>query len=164
MQAIVAIDNNFGIGLGEKLPWPKIPADFKHFKNFTLNKTIIVGSNTFDTLPSLPQREIKVLTRNIDKLNNWHSWENVEFFNLSRFYSQQDFLKWSKDFIVCGGSMVYSELLHLCDSITITHILGNYQSDVFFPYNLQELNTLFPYKYYITDFPGGHKVIKYSKF
>lgn len=163
MDAIVAFDKNLGIGYKNDLPWNKISADFKHFKNFTLNKTIIVGSTTFDTLPPLKNREIKVLTRNIDKLNNWHSWENVEFFSLARFFGQKEFLEWSKKFVVCGGAKVYEELIHLCDSVTVTHVNSENLSDVYFPYNLEELTNIFPYKYYITEFDGGHKVIKYSK-
>ena len=53
MKAIIAMAKNRVIGKNGKLPWPSIKTDLKHFKEFTTGKTLIVGKNTFDTLPLL---------------------------------------------------------------------------------------------------------------
>lgn len=51
MKAIVAVDNNYGIGNdGELLEW--IPTDLKRFKELTLNKVIIYGRKTLYTFPN----------------------------------------------------------------------------------------------------------------
>ena len=53
MKAILAMAKNRVIGKNGKLPWPSIKNDFKWFQEFTTGKKIIVGKNTFDTLPLL---------------------------------------------------------------------------------------------------------------
>jgi len=56
MKAIIAMAQNRVIGKNNGLPWPSIKEDFKWFKEFTMGKTLIVGKNTFDTLPLLKNR------------------------------------------------------------------------------------------------------------
>ena len=51
MALIVACDNEYGIGKNNKLPWD-VPEDLKHFKAFTANKPLIVGTKTYEGLPS----------------------------------------------------------------------------------------------------------------
>ena len=65
MKAIVAMGRNRVIGLNDKLPWPPIKEDFKWFKEFTINNTIVIGKKTFDTLPPLKDRNIIVITNSI---------------------------------------------------------------------------------------------------
>ena len=60
MKAIVAMAKNRVIGKNSALPWPSIKEDLNHFKEFTTGKTLIVGKNTFDTLPLLKNRECMV--------------------------------------------------------------------------------------------------------
>ena len=66
MKAILAMAKNRVIGKNGGLPW-HVPNDFKWFKEFTMGKKIIVGKNTFDTLPLLKNRECLVLTTTITK-------------------------------------------------------------------------------------------------
>jgi len=63
MKAIIAMAENRVIGKNGGLPWPSIKEDFKHFKEFTMGNTLIVGKNTFDTLPLLKNRECLVLVK-----------------------------------------------------------------------------------------------------
>ena len=63
MKAIIAMSQNRAIGKNGGLPWPSIKEDFKWFKEFTMGNTIIVGKNTFDTLPLLKNRECLVLLK-----------------------------------------------------------------------------------------------------
>jgi dihydrofolate reductase len=64
MIAIVAVDNDWGIGLGGKLPW-HIPGDLAFFKEQTLGHIVVMGRKTFESLPggALPGRVNVVLTR-----------------------------------------------------------------------------------------------------
>ena len=53
---IGAIGKNNELGKDNKLIW-YIPDDLKFFKEVTIGKTIIMGKNTFDSLPKmLPNR------------------------------------------------------------------------------------------------------------
>ena len=69
MKAIIAMAQNRVIGKNGGLPWPNIKEDFKHFKEFTMGKTLIVGKNTFDTLPLLKNRECLVLTKPVEAID-----------------------------------------------------------------------------------------------
>ena len=58
ISIIVAIAENNAIGKDNKLLW-HIPDDLKRFKKITANHTVIMGKNTFFSLPSgaLPNRK-----------------------------------------------------------------------------------------------------------
>ena len=68
ISIITAITNNKIIGNNGSLPW-KIPEELKYFRKTTLNKVIIMGSNTFMSIncKPLPDRQNIVLTKNPDK-------------------------------------------------------------------------------------------------
>ncbi len=69
MEAIAAMSLNRAIGKDGGLPWPTIKEDLRFFKAMTLDKKIIVGRKTFETLPPLRNRETFVLTRYPENLN-----------------------------------------------------------------------------------------------
>lgn len=63
LSHITAVDQNHGIGLKGELPW-NIPKDMEFFKSTTLNKIIIMGRKTFDSLHHpLPKRLSIVISR-----------------------------------------------------------------------------------------------------
>jgi dihydrofolate reductase (EC 1.5.1.3) len=63
---VAAFDNNQLIGANNDLPW-YLPADLKTFKKNTLNKPILMGRKTCESLNKpLPKRVNWVLTRQQD--------------------------------------------------------------------------------------------------
>ena len=50
MKAIVAVDKNWGIGKKNDLLF-SLPEDMKFFREKTLNKVVIMGSNTLKSFP-----------------------------------------------------------------------------------------------------------------
>jgi dihydrofolate reductase len=65
---IAALARNQVIGRANQLPW-HLPADLAHFKRRTLDKTLIMGRRTWESLPGLlPRRRHIVVTRNPDYL------------------------------------------------------------------------------------------------
>lgn len=64
LSLIVACDPNGVIGLENRLPWPRLEGDLKRFKALTTGKVVIMGRNTYDSLPKpLVDRTMVVLTR-----------------------------------------------------------------------------------------------------
>ncbi len=61
MKAILAMAENRVIGKNGGLPWPSIKEDFKWFREFTMGKKLIVGKNTFDTLPLLKKETLSFI-------------------------------------------------------------------------------------------------------
>jgi dihydrofolate reductase len=164
MKAIIAMAKNRVIGKNGGLPWPSIKEDFKWFKEFTTGKKLIVGKNTFDTLPLLKNREILVLTRMVEELdayvqnqyfvnNNGLSGKMIDIRDVIIFE-----LKNNPDIIVAGGAKTYVKLLPYITEFYVTHVNGSYDGDTFMP----PFEDLFTNKEVVKEF-DGHKVIKYSK-
>jgi dihydrofolate reductase len=60
---VVARADNGVIGRDGTLPW-RLPEDLRHFKALTMNKPMVMGRRTFESLPGLlPGRRHIVLTR-----------------------------------------------------------------------------------------------------
>ena len=164
MKAIIAMAKNRVIGKNGGLPWPSIKEDFKWFKEFTTGKKLIVGKNTFDTLPLLKNREILVLTRMVEELDDYV--QNQYFVNNNglsgKMIDIRDViifeLKNNPDIIVAGGAKTYVKLLPYITEFYVTHVNGSYDGDTFMP----PFEDLFTNKEVVKEF-DGHKVIKYSK-
>lgn len=137
MKAIVAVDLNWGIGYKGHL-LQQIPEDLKFFKRMTLGKVVIMGRDTFESLPGkkpLKDRINIVLSKNESFTN-----ENViicrslyELFNMLTKYP-------TEDVFVIGGETIYSQLLPFCTEAYVTKIQNTYDADKYF-INLDELET-----------------------
>ena len=64
MRAILACDTKGGIGKDNDLPWDRLEGDLKRFKELTTGQTVVMGRNTWDSLPvkPLPNRTNFVFT------------------------------------------------------------------------------------------------------
>ena len=157
MKAIIAMAKNRVIGNNGKLPWPSIKEDFKWFKEFTTGKKLIVGKNTFDTLPMLKNREILVLTRRIEELSDI---PNQYLINKNDLTGKiiSDVSDLNPDIIVAGGAKTYVRLLPHITEFYVTHVYGNYEGDTFMP----PFEDLFTHQEVVKEF-DRHKVIVYTR-
>ncbi len=124
---VVAMDAERGIGVDNQLPW-HLPEDLAHFKRVTLERPIIMGRKTFDSIGRpLPKRRNIVVTRNRD----W-SHEGVE---VAGSLEEAIALVGDAPSSIIGGAQIFSEslALALADRMIITHIDGVYRCDTFFP-------------------------------
>ena len=133
INIIVAFCRNKGIGIKNTLPW-NLPNDLKRFKALTNNNTIIMGKNTWYSLPvrPLPNRENIVVSNTMDK--------DKTFSQFIIKNSLKDAIKYSKELgnkniWIIGGSSIYKEALNsnYVNNIYATEIEGHYYCDVFFP-------------------------------
>lgn len=128
MRAIVAVDKNWGIGYQGKL-LEHIPDDMKFFRDTTLNKVVVMGRATFESLPNkkpLKNRINIVLSR---------SYEFEEDVILCR--TKQEVLHVlseydEDDVFVIGGESIYKMFLPYCSEVYVTQIFGEYKADRFF--------------------------------
>lgn len=163
MKAIIAMAKNRVIGKNGGLPWSPIKEDFKHFKEFTVGNTIVVGKNTFDTLPLLKNRECLVLVKE-DKImvtnpNQYLVNNNSMTGQLVTMKDIESYSQFKRDYlIVAGGAKTYIKLLPYITEFYVTHVNGTYDGDTFMP----EFEHLFTNQEVVKQF-DGHKVIKYTK-
>ena len=135
ISAIVAVDNNWGIGFNGDL-LEHIPEDLKYFKELTSGNTVIMGRKTWDSLPKkpLPNRHNLVITKypSIYELTN-----EVWFYTLRQIEVLMLKNK-NVNYFVIGGGQIYEKLLPLCDRVYVTKIFKDHdQVDTYFP-NLDE--------------------------
>lgn len=126
MNFIVAVDSNWGIGNKGELLY-SIPEDMKFFRQTTLNKVVIMGRNTLESLPGakpLPKRTNIVLTANHDyKVEGALVCHSVqEVLDAVKAYAADDV--W-----VMGGKAVYEAFLPYCQKGYITKIQSSKEAD-----------------------------------
>ena len=130
MNIIVAVDNNWAIGLnGDMLV--SIPADQKFFREMTMGGVVVMGRRTLECLPDrrpLTGRKNIVMTRKEDfSIKNAEVVHNVE----ELLETLKDIP--TEDVYVIGGGEIYRELLPYCDMVHVTKIDHEYQADTWFP-------------------------------
>ena len=130
ISAIVAVDENFGIGFNGDL-LEHIPEDLKRFKQLTTNKTIIMGRKTWESLPNkpLPDRLNIVVTskeRSFEEMTVFTSFEEV--------YSRATHIMPEDEWFIIGGGSIYKEFLPICDKVYLTKIMVSHENvDTYFP-------------------------------
>lgn len=132
ISAIVAVDENWGIGFNGEL-LEKIPEDMEHFKELTTDNIVVMGRKTWDSLPSqpLPDRLNIVLSRYYLTPTCEHTL-CMTLESLKYVIDNKD--KFSGDIFIIGGGQIYKELLPFCDRVYITKIFKSYNNvDTYFP-------------------------------
>jgi dihydrofolate reductase len=129
INAIVAVDDHWGIGKDGTMPWPNLSEDLKRFKELTDGSMIVMGKNTWLSLPRrpLPNRENIIVTRTLeDDFAIKVSGDPKAI--ITKLKQATD-----KDIWIIGGAEVYRQFLPYCNSVYITRIDGNYNCDTKFP-------------------------------
>jgi len=122
MKLIVACDPKGGIGYNNKLPWSKIEGDLPRFKKLTQDKTVVMGRNTWDSLPikPLPNRYNVVVTTKLIKLP-----DNV------KKISNLDELTHFNDPWIMGGALLIQTCWERITTIHLTTTFAEYACDTF---------------------------------
>ncbi|MGN1399482.1 MAG: dihydrofolate reductase [Erysipelotrichaceae bacterium] len=122
----VAFDSNRGIGVNDSLPW-HIKEELALFRKNTLNKSIIMGRKTFENLPGqLKNRTIYVVTNDI-------TYQHPDCMVINDFeaFLQQHYQD-QQEYIICGGSSIYSQSYNYCQKGYLSVIKQAYQVDRYF--------------------------------
>lgn len=127
ISIIVALDENNGIGKDNKLLC-HIPADLKRFKRITTGHTVIMGKNTFLSLPdgALKNRKNIVITDN--RNDHFEGCETV--YSISEAMDKCDS---DRENFVIGGASVYRQFLPFTSKLYLTRIHQTFNADAFFP-------------------------------
>ena len=127
VSIIAAIGQNNELGQNNNLFW-HLPNDLKFFKQMTIDKDIIMGSNTFYSLPKLlPNRKHIVLTS-----------KNIDNDQVLVIHSKQALINYlnqvKKEVMVIGGASIYEHLLEYANQLYLTEIDASCSTaDAYFP-------------------------------
>jgi dihydrofolate reductase len=129
---LVALSNNFVIGVNNDLPW-KLKKDLQHFSAYTQNKAIVMGRKTFESIGRpLPNRKNIVIS---SSLKSQESLEVVPNLNQAIELASQ----WNKDnsaeeeIVLIGGGYVFEESKNIVNKLVLTRVDCEIDGDVFYP-------------------------------
>jgi len=134
MELVVAVDREWGIGYkGDLLA--HVRADLTHFKELTLGKTVVYGSNTLATFPhGAPLKNRKNLILHPDPAFSVEGAQTLH--SLDELYAYEKAHP-EETIVVIGGASVYRQLLPACSRAYVTKFERTFRKDVWFE-NLDE--------------------------
>ncbi|MBC2579267.1 dihydrofolate reductase [Clostridium sp. DJ247] len=123
INLIAAVAKNNGIGNNNSLLC-HIKQDLQYFKRVTKEHTVVMGYNTYESLPikPLPDRTNVVVTT-----------KNIEIDGVTVVHSIDEVMSLEGEVFICGGASIYEQMLPYADKLYITHIFQEFDSDTFFP-------------------------------
>ena len=127
---MAAVSRNSCIGKDNGIPW-HIPEDLVRMRELTLGKVLIMGRNTWESIPEyrrpLPKRTNVVITRQ----ENYSVPEGVEVYS-----TIQDAIEAhaGEEIVSFGGTRVFHDMMPMADTLEITHVHKNVDAcTAFFP-------------------------------
>ena len=127
ISIIAAVAKNRAIGYENKLIY-WLPNDLKRFKALTTGHTIIMGRNTFLSLPkgALPNRRNIVLSRSTKDFPGCDVYSSLE--EALKHCTPDEYI------YIIGGASVYRQALKIADRLCLTEINDTPEkADTFFP-------------------------------
>ena len=129
---LVALSNNFVIGVNNDLPW-KLKKDLQHFSAYTQNKAIVMGRKTYESIGRpLPNRKNIVISSSLE------SQEDLEVVpNLNQAIEVAS--QWNKDnsageeIVLIGGGYVFEESKNIVNKLVLTRVECEINGDIFYP-------------------------------
>ena len=123
---IVAASTNNVIGRDGDLPW-NLPTDLKMFKEVTSNHVVVMGRNTWESIPEkyrpLPNRTNIVITRNED-----YKVEGAIVSHDLRLALSEHMFD-GKDIFIIGGAQIYKEAFQYANKLYITRVIADIEGD-----------------------------------
>lgn len=122
------MDESLLIGKSNWLPW-HIPEDMKRFREFTTGGVVVMGRNTYFSLPEkvrpLPNRRNIVITR--ESIDGIECYPGIDVFLEAM---KQDGIP---DCFLIGGASLYDQFFvqGIVDRVELTLLHGTHEGDIF---------------------------------
>ncbi len=138
IRAILACDENGGVGKEGTLPWPKNAKDLAWFKKNTSNSTVVMGSKTW-TDPLMPwplpnRKNVLVTSRKED-------FPGADAYIRGDLCSEIEKLSKEDKVWIIGGANVFEQTLEIVEELYLSRITGKYECDGFLP--LEKIKNMF---------------------
>ncbi|MGY4158833.1 dihydrofolate reductase [Bradyrhizobium sp. USDA 4461] len=128
---VVAVAENGVIGNNNAIPW-RLKSDLRRLKAITLNKPIVMGRKTFESLPRpLPGRTNIVVTRDPNYRARGALVTNS--FENARAIALGDALRrFATEIAIIGGAEIYAQWMGTADRLEITEVHARPDGDTRF--------------------------------
>ncbi|MEZ5070560.1 MAG: dihydrofolate reductase [Bacteroidales bacterium] len=127
LSIIVAIAENRAIGKDNRLLW-HLSDDLKRFKKLTRGHTILMGRNTFLSLPNGPLPDRRHIVLSLEEGEAFEGCEMARSVEEALALAGQD-----RECFVIGGAMVYAQFLPMAGKLYLTRVHHSFEADAFFP-------------------------------
>lgn len=127
LSIIVAVASNGAIGRNNDLPW-HLPGDLKRFKEITLGHPIIMGRNTYYSLPNgaLPKRRNIVVSQTLKQLPDAECYRSLD--------DALQAVATEEEVFIIGGAKLFVSTIDRADRIYYTTVETVVEdADTFFP-------------------------------
>ncbi len=126
ISLVCAMANNRVIGKDNGMPW-HLPADLKHFKRVTMDKPIVMGRKTYESIGRpLPGRRNVVISRNPNfQAQGCDIVDSIE--------SALTLLDKNAEIMIIGGGYLYSQVIEKANILHLSFIDLDVDGDTFFP-------------------------------
>ena len=141
IRAILACDEDGGVGKDGNMPWPHNSTDLQWFKENTAGHAVVMGSSTWESsqIPKpLPKRINVLATSRKEEFPGAHHYINGDLKHEVGLYADDNpgIITW-----IIGGANIIEQTLGIIDEFYISRIPGTYNCDTFLP--LKKIETLF---------------------
>jgi dihydrofolate reductase len=119
MKLILACDPNGGIGYQNRLPWTNIQGDLPRFKRLTDKFPVIMGRNTWDSLPKKP------LPNRINIVVTSRPFEQEGVTCVDSIINHSDF------YWLIGGASLIEQCWAFINEVHLTKTYDHYTCDTF---------------------------------
>ena len=138
ISIIVAIAENRAIGKKNDLI-VHLSNDLKHFKEVTTGKCVVMGHNTWLSLPgqkALPNRRNIIISDRLD--------EAPEGYELATSIPEAlQMVQDEEEVFIMGGGSIYEQFLPKADRLYLTRIEKEFEADTYFPFiNFENWNLI----------------------
>lgn len=113
------------IGIKNTIPW-YLPIDISWFKYNTLNKPIIMGRKTFDSIGKILPKRKNIIISQYPSNNKNVTW-------VTSLQEALQITNQSKEVMVIGGGKIYELFLPYATRLYLTHIDIKINGDITFP-------------------------------
>lgn len=132
IKIIAAVGKKGELGKKGDLIW-HLANDLKFFKEQTIGCPIVMGKNTFNSLPKkLPNRQhyvitdIPVFNKNVDDVKVYFDFDDL-LLEIKK-------IAITRDVFIIGGASIYKQFLKYADEIILTEVYEEeWTADVYFP-------------------------------
>lgn len=129
---VVAMSNNWVIGVNNDLPW-SLKDDLAHFKKYTTGKIMIMGRKTYESIGRpLPNRVNYVISSTLKDIEGVSIFTSLEdAIEAAKIYNlDQDI---ANEVAIIGGGYLFRDSIHSFNKLVLTRVDCSIDGDVYYP-------------------------------
>lgn len=129
---VVAMSNNWVIGVNNDLPW-SLKDDLAHFKKYTTGKIIVMGRKTYESIGRpLPNRVNFVISSTLKDIEGVSIFTSLEdAIEAAKIYNlDQDI---ANEIAIIGGGYLFRDSMDSFNKLILTRVDCSIDGDVYYP-------------------------------